>query len=265
MKSIRFICLAAVLVSGIAGCASQSDIRILEDRVIALERRNMELQQQAATTSEIRHQSASLHAATDEVRNELRTVKGTVEETRHQLAEQSRQLGYLNQRMERVEQKLDLPVLAPETNASLSGTAAPASPSVAPSAAVAPPASPPSERDLYDAAKKAFDRGAYLEAREGFQQLLLEHPDGRLADSAQFWVGETFYREKEYEQAILEYQTVIEKYPGGNKVQAALLKQGLAFAGLGDKPNARLILEELIEKYPNSSEAKIARQKLNTL
>ena len=121
-----------------------------------------------------------------------------------------------------------------------------------------------SENELYIKAKRAFDRGDYDNSRKLFGRLLKQYPNARHADNAQFWIGEVYYRQKKYEQAILAYQTVIEKYPFGNKVQASLLKQGFAFSNLGDKTNARLILNELIKKYPGTSEAKIARQKLNS-
>ena len=111
-------------------------------------------------------------------------------------------------------------------------------------------------------AKEAFDKGDFESAREGFQKLLKRYPDSENADNAQFWIGETYYREQWYEKAILEYQKVIEKYPEGNKVQASLLKQGFAFKNLGDKANAGLILKELVKKYPDSTEAEIARKKL---
>ena len=85
------------------------------------------------------------------------------------------------------------------------------------------------------------------------------------ADNAQFWIGETFFREKSYEKSILEYQKVIEKYPKGNKVPAALLEQGHAFLALGDKVNSRLIFEELVRKFPQTAEAKAASDKLKEL
>jgi tol-pal system protein YbgF len=117
------------------------------------------------------------------------------------------------------------------------------------------------EKKIYTLAKEAFDKGDFESAREGFQKLLTRYPDSENADNAQFWIGETYYREKWYEKAILEYQKVIEKYPEGNKVQASLLKQGFAFKNLGDKTNASLILKELVKKYPDSMEAEIARKK----
>ena len=119
-----------------------------------------------------------------------------------------------------------------------------------------------SDEQMYRDAKQAYDNGQLDKARQGFQQLIKSYPKSQNADNAQFWIGESYYREKWYEKAILEYQTVIEKYPKGNKVPAAMLKQGLAFLKLGDKSNARLILKELVKKYAKTNEAKIASQKL---
>ena len=122
-----------------------------------------------------------------------------------------------------------------------------------------------SDEELYNRAKQAFDKGEHETARKGFLELLEKYPQSNLANNAQFWIGEIYYREKWYEKAILEYQKVIENYPQGNKVPSALLKQGFAFVNIADETNARLILRELMNKYPESSEAKIAGKKLNEL
>jgi tol-pal system protein YbgF len=119
-----------------------------------------------------------------------------------------------------------------------------------------------SESESYDAAKDAFDKGDFVTARDGFKKLITTFPKSENVDNAQFWIGETYYREKWFEKAILEYQKVIEQYPKGNKVQASLLKQGFSFFSLGDSANARLILKELITKFPKSNEAQIARKKI---
>ncbi|WP_212637643.1 tol-pal system protein YbgF [Desulfocicer vacuolatum] len=122
-----------------------------------------------------------------------------------------------------------------------------------------------SESGMYTAAKTLLDNGDNKGARKNFETFIKTFPDSTNADNAQFWIADSYYRENWYEKAILEYQKVIEKYASGNKVPAALLKQGYAFANLGEKGNARLILKELIRKYPGTSEAKIAREKLETL
>ena len=121
------------------------------------------------------------------------------------------------------------------------------------------------EKGLYSRSKGFLDQEEYDRARKGFEQFLKRYPESENADNARFWIADSYYREKWYEKAILEYQKVVENYAKGNKVPAALLKQGYAFANLGEKANARLILKELVKKYPGTNEAKIAAKKLKTL
>lgn len=122
-----------------------------------------------------------------------------------------------------------------------------------------------SEQGLYKQAKKFLDLGNNDKARAAFEEFIKLYPESDNADNARFWIADSYYRDKWYEKAILEYQKVIEKYPKGNKVSAALLKQGFAFANIGEKANARLLLKELIKKYPDSNEAKIAKDKLKVI
>jgi tol-pal system protein YbgF len=121
------------------------------------------------------------------------------------------------------------------------------------------------EGGMYNAAKTLLDNGDNEGARSQFNAFIKAFPKSSNADNAQFWIADSYYRDKWYEKAILEYQKVIETYSTGNKVPAALLKQGYAFANLGEKGNARLILKELIRKYPGAGEAKIAAEKLDAL
>ena len=98
--------------------------------------------------------------------------------------------------------------------------------------------------------------------RADFQNFLKQYPDTEYSDNAQFWIGECYYFEKNYEKAILEYDKVAKNYPDGDRVPYALLKQGLSFLNLGDKTGARLLLQQVIKDYPNTNQAKIARAKL---
>jgi TolA-binding protein len=61
---------------------------------------------------------------------------------------------------------------------------------------------------LYLSSKKAYDAGKYEEARKGFQKLVETYPKSDHADNSQFWIGETYFKEKLYEKAILAYQNV---------------------------------------------------------
>lgn len=117
----------------------------------------------------------------------------------------------------------------------------------------------------YSAAYQVFKDGNYGKARTEFQTFLTTYPNTEHSDNAQFWIGECYFFEKKYEQAILEYEKVVKNYPKGSKVPYALLKQGLSFLNLGDKTSARLLLQQVIKDYPNTNQARIARTKLQEI
>jgi tol-pal system protein YbgF len=119
--------------------------------------------------------------------------------------------------------------------------------------------------DLYKDAYETFQRGNLEPARRKFEAFLKQYANTELSDNAQFWIGETYYLQKDYEKAILEYEKTIAKYPEGDKVSSALFKQGLAFLELGDKSNARNLFRRVIDRYPNSDQADMAKKRLDTI
>jgi tol-pal system protein YbgF len=115
---------------------------------------------------------------------------------------------------------------------------------------------------LYQQALDAMKAGDTGKARELFTKFLDQNPKHNLAANAHYWLGETYYSEKNFEQAILEFQEVIKNFPEKEKVPAAMLKQGMAFKELGDSKSSLYIYKKLTEEYPKSEEAKIAKEKL---
>jgi tol-pal system protein YbgF len=283
----RFCIILSVMIL-LTGCAMQRDVVTLDDRLAQAEKRysdaelkNKKLEEKlnefsSATEQydkELRSRTAGQNADIDQLQEEIRTLKGKLEETNYLLKQKIKAFEDLDEkrdqkletvdkttnlnkdRIARIEQYLNFDsVTSAQKKKPVSGTTSGKQSK-----------HKLSEDDRYRAAKQAYDNGDFNAAREGFQKFIKDYPKSVNADNAQFWIGETYYREKWYEKAILEYQKVIEKYPKGNKITASLLKQGFAFLNLGDKVNARLILSELIKKYPKSNEAKIAERKLKGL
>ena len=132
-----------------------------------------------------------------------------------------------------------------------------------------PPVTPPpviaDDARAQTAALALLKGGKLKDARRKFQELLRRFPTSQLADDAQYWIGETYYLEKRYDKAILEYDKVVINYAKGDKVPGALLKQGFAFLALGDKASAKQLLNQLVGEYPDSDEAKTARSRLLNL
>ncbi|HEU4344308.1 MAG TPA: tol-pal system protein YbgF [Candidatus Binatia bacterium] len=228
----------------------------------------------------IRSNIADTRATLQQLDRDFRAVKETIDETRYQMG---RQLGQSSregdQRVKDLEArlvKMDEALKAQENQlkareeelkqlreslAAQSAQAAlpPAEPAEAPAAE-----SDAIKRD-YGAATRALEQKDYKLAIGRFRDFLKKHPKSRLANNAQYWIGESYFALRQFDQAILEFDAVRRKYPQGEKVPAALLKQGFAFAELGEKVNARLILQEVVEKYPQSPEAARAKQRLKTL
>jgi tol-pal system protein YbgF len=117
----------------------------------------------------------------------------------------------------------------------------------------------------YELGWQAMEKRDYRLAISRFKEFLKKHPKSNLADNAQYWIGESHYGLREFDQAIIEFDAVRRRYPQGDKVSAALLKQGYAFAELGEKVNARLLLQEVVEKFPETPEAARAKMRLKSI
>lgn len=126
-------------------------------------------------------------------------------------------------------------------------------------------AEPPDEEKLYKEALGIFNEKKYNEARERFSSFLKSFPNHRLSGNAQFWLAETYYNQKDFENAILSYEELLKKYTDNPKIPTAMLKQAMAFIEIGDKRAGAGRLKDLIEKYPNSEEAKTAQKKLKDI
>ncbi|MDZ7292177.1 MAG: tol-pal system protein YbgF [candidate division KSB1 bacterium] len=118
---------------------------------------------------------------------------------------------------------------------------------------------------LYDSAYQDYVKGQYQLAQQGFAKYLQIFPESALADNAQYWIGECYYSQKKYSEAIQAFQTVITKYPDGEKVPAAMLKIAFAQITLGQTNSGQETLEKLIKRFPQSEEAKRARTRLQEL
>jgi len=270
--AVLWVALVTTLVAMLSACAWQRDVDTLNRRVYSLEKTSDTLSNQAEEEQtrykedqeDTRGRHASLHTDMDDVRGEILQLRGQLEETQYQI--QRMQAGEQGlKRLEKMVQTSQDRIVRIEEYLGLE-----------PSEKLAPAGTDQEEpldgaeiretpEELYRRAKELFDQGEYENARELFRSFVNQFPKSKLADNAQFWIGEIYYREKWYEKAILEYQKVIENYPRGSKTPGALLKQGFAFVNLNDKANARLILKELIRKFPDSNEAGVAKNKLAAL
>jgi len=117
-------------------------------------------------------------------------------------------------------------------------------------------------KTLYDTAYLDITRGHYDLAIMGFAEFIRNYSQHSLADNAQYWIGEAYYAQNKFPQALAEFQKVVDNYPKQDKVPAAMYKVGLCHQKLGDGSKASEVWKELIAKYPKSNEAALARERL---
>jgi len=149
-------------------------------------------------------------------------------------------------------------------------TEAPVAPPVAaPVASPPPPPAPPmaaasNEQKAYDTALDHFKAGRYGPAVAGFNAFIKAFPKSALVPSAQYWIGNAQYAQRDFRGAIATQRQMIAAHPDSLKVPDAMLSIATAQLDLGDAAAARRTLEDLVAKFPKSDAAVKAKQRLAT-
>jgi tol-pal system protein YbgF len=118
---------------------------------------------------------------------------------------------------------------------------------------------------LYLKGLETFKAGDMAGSRTQLTLFIEKNAGHDLIPNARYWIGETYYGEKNYEQAILEFQEIVKLYPKKEKAPAAMLKQALSFKALKDLKSTQYLLKRLATDYPKSDEAKKAKVLLKEL
>jgi len=294
MQRLMLFCFAMFFM---AGCLLPQTMTMTESRLKAVESENLALKSDIKRLREtgesdkralrsdlaaLRSDFAALRADFNSLREELQELRGKIEETGHEIeqlrgriteADKARQENMyalssgLLERIAAIEHRLGMGRgrdVEPGRG-DKAGQAAGNGLTAKEDEKAGKDRSRVSDKRLYEFARQAFNVGDYNAARKSFKELMERFPDSELCDNARFWIGESYFREKWYEKAILEYQKVVDDYPKGNKAPAALLKQGMAFHLIGKDKEARLVFEKLMKLFPDSSDARAAQQKLKAL
>jgi tol-pal system protein YbgF len=118
---------------------------------------------------------------------------------------------------------------------------------------------------LYANGLRDFNGAKYDLARQEFLDYLRYYADTDLASNAQFYIGEIYFVQKQYKQAVGEYDKVVTNYPKSFKLAPAHLKKGLALLELGQKASAIREFREVSRRFPGTEEEHRAQAKLKEL
>ena len=152
-----------------------------------------------------------------------------------------------------------LPTPSPEAKPEpdMKAAAMPAAKS-APEAKISPrpaPVAAPSAEKLFSAAMANFKAQEHGQAVLELMELITRYPSHNLAPTAQVWIGEAYYQQRDYRQALVELKRVSEAYPRSPQVADALLKSGLCQKALGNRAAATTAWSQVVHNYPSSAAA----------
>ncbi len=236
MKNIAIFLIIGMAAS-LAGCSGKK-VTLLENQV-----------------AEERARKASLQAETDLLQSSLTDLRLTNDSLRAELQRKEIVLEQLGQALDKLrdsEEEQAAAAVVPVSAAPPPEEAAPTTPE------------PGEYQAQYDRALGYYRQKNFAGAAEIFARLLGEDRNHSLADNCQFWLGECYYAQRQYETALAEYEKVF-TFPRSNKIDAAQFKLALCFEQLKRYAEAREAYNRLIATYPASEYIDRARTHLEQL
>jgi tol-pal system protein YbgF len=144
---------------------------------------------------------------------------------------------------------------APRPPGAAAGAQAAAPPPPPPSLAAPPPAAGAGSGDqLYNDAMKKLQDGDNAGAERGFKAFLQSNPKHALAGNAQYWLGESYYARRDYQNAMAAFAEGYKVYKASPKGPDNLLKLGITLAVLGRKADACAVFAKFNQDYPRATD-----------
>ncbi|HWG75482.1 MAG TPA: tol-pal system protein YbgF [Steroidobacteraceae bacterium] len=271
VRALRCLCGLGLLVLGglVAGCETEptqpdpTTVRLndMDQRLGRIER-------------VVSNQSlVQLSQHVDQLDMELRELRGDIEELQNandKLVKQQRDYyADLDRRVGALEAAAHGGGVAagapPPSNGAAGPAGAAANPAGGGAGAAAGNGGQASAQSAYDHAFDTLKSGNYAAAVMQFMQFLQDYPSSDLDDNAQYWLGESYYVTRDYDNAATAFRAVGDKYPQSRKAPDALLKLG--YTQLDQQKNAegRATLQLVLQRFPMSDAAKLAMQRLSQL
>ncbi|MFQ5897935.1 MAG: tol-pal system protein YbgF [Candidatus Methylomirabilia bacterium] len=249
MRSIRvpWWAVAGALLFVLAGCASRATIRQASDEVARLRVRLAGVREvNESTTRELARMTLELKDLAEEVARVARAGR----EVTAQVSRLEAGLAQTERAVLELESSVD--GLSREVSR-LAATPKPAEPTIE-----KPPAQAPSPEQLYASALANLRGGEHGQAVLEFLDFIAMYPRHHLAGSAQYWIGEAYYLQKDYRQALAEFRKVVQEYEESEKVADGLLKIGLCYKALHQPQRARAAWKRVIREFSGSEAARRA-------
>ncbi len=119
-----------------------------------------------------------------------------------------------------------------------------------------------SAESLFQAAMKDYQASNYNLAGPQFTEYVKLFPNTEGAGDAQYYLGEIFYLQAQYDDAVKAYDEVLQRFSESKQAPNALYKKGMSMLRMGRRGPAETALREVIQKHPRSPAASQAKEAL---
>ena len=115
---------------------------------------------------------------------------------------------------------------------------------------------------IYSEGVRLFVKQRYDEAAKRFA---ITDKKGYKPAASNYYLGETAYYTKQYEDAIFYYKKSAGLYDQASYMDVLLLHTAISLEKTGDKAQAKTFYKNIIDNYPDKKSAQIAKSKLKKL
>lgn len=119
-----------------------------------------------------------------------------------------------------------------------------------------------SEQRSFDGAMSLYKAGQYANAASAFTGFTLNYPESIFANQAQYWLGNSYYAQRDCKNTIMALEKLLKNYPGNPKEPDAMLNIAACQLELKDKKESRKTLMAVIAKFPGTEAAQAAKSRL---
>lgn len=246
------LCAVAALFVLPAHAAKETQIDMIYDKVERLEKDVMALQRRSygGASRPIVESAApstpSSNTSLDEIYNQLQAREKEMQELTAKIEKLEFNQKQLEEKLKRMNDDVDMRLSMNEKKAAASTPATNASASkTADSATI---------KAEYDKAYNAMKKGDYKTSEKLFTAFMKKYPNSDLAGNANYWLGETYYARKQYEEAVGIFADGFTKYKNNSKAPDNLLKLGLSMKALNRKTDACTAFTALPKEFSKAQQ-----------
>jgi TolA-binding protein len=219
-----------------------------------------------ALQKKIEVQSEAGNGKLDTVSGQVQSLNDSVDELKSRISKLDKTVQELQTQLQNIQTpSAATPLVAPGADQSAPPSDAGAPSSALPTAVTPASTQTPPLKETYQAGLRDYNAARYGVSAGEFEDVVHYYPLDDLAGSAQFYLGEIAYRQRNYAEAVKRYNAVLEGFSGSSKAPAAQLRKGFALLLEGKKDAGIHELRQLIQRHPQTPEAAQARAKLNGL